>query len=47
MLITACGGYVYMSGMEVERDLRDAAGGLLYSGTSDMQRKIIASWLGS
>ena len=31
---------------EVERDLRDAIGGTLYSGTSDIQRVIIARWLG-
>lgn len=40
------GGYGYMTEMEVERDLRDAVGGLLYSGTSDIQRMIIARWLG-
>lgn len=44
--IRTYGGYGYMTEMEVERDLRDAVGGLLYSGTSDIQRKIIASWLG-
>ena len=30
----------------VERDLRDAIGGLSYSGTSDIQRNVIASLLG-
>lgn len=40
------GGYGYMTEFEVERGLRDAVGGLLYSGTSDMQRRIIASYLG-
>ena len=40
------GGYGYMSEFEVERDLRDAIGGTLYSGTSDIQRVIIARWLG-
>jgi alkylation response protein AidB-like acyl-CoA dehydrogenase len=44
--IRTYGGYGYMTELEVERDLRDAVGGLLYSGTSDIQRKIIASWLG-
>jgi alkylation response protein AidB-like acyl-CoA dehydrogenase len=44
--IRTYGGYGYMSEMEVERDLRDAVGGLLYSGTSDIQRMIIARWLG-
>lgn len=40
------GGYGYMTEFEVERDLRDSMGGLLYSGTSDIQRVIIANWLG-
>jgi alkylation response protein AidB-like acyl-CoA dehydrogenase len=40
------GGYGYMSEFEVERDLRDAIGGTLYSGTSDIQRNIIARLLG-
>jgi alkylation response protein AidB-like acyl-CoA dehydrogenase len=39
------GGYGYISEFEVERDLRDAIGGTLYSGTSDIQRKIIARYL--
>jgi len=40
------GGYGYMTEFEVERDLRDAIGGALYSGTSDIQRTIIARLLG-
>lgn len=40
------GGYGYMTEFEVERDLRDAIGGTLYSGTSDIQRTIIARLLG-
>lgn len=40
------GGYGYMTEFEVERDLRDAIGGTLYSGTNDIQRMIIARWLG-
>ena len=40
------GGYGYMTELEVERDLRDAVGGTLYSGTSDIQRMIISRWLG-
>ncbi len=40
------GGYGYMTEFEVERDLRDAIGGTLYSGTSDIQRNIIARLLG-
>lgn len=44
--IRTYGGYGYMTALEVERDLRDAVGGTLYSGTSDIQRMIIARWLG-
>lgn len=40
------GGYGYMTEFEVERDLRDAVGGILYSGTSDIQRNIIAHLMG-
>lgn len=40
------GGYGYMVEQEVERDLRDAMGSLLYSGTSEIQRTIIARCLG-
>jgi alkylation response protein AidB-like acyl-CoA dehydrogenase len=40
------GGYGYMTELEIERELRDAVGGTLYSGTSDIQRVIIARWLG-
>jgi alkylation response protein AidB-like acyl-CoA dehydrogenase len=40
------GGYGYMTEFEIERDLRDAIGGTLYSGTSDIQRVIISRWLG-
>lgn len=36
------GGYGYMTEFEVERDLRDSIGGIIYSGTSDIQRTIIA-----
>jgi hypothetical protein len=39
------GGYGYTSEYEVERDLRDAVGGTLYSGTSDVQRNLIARLL--
>jgi alkylation response protein AidB-like acyl-CoA dehydrogenase len=44
--IRTFGGYGYTTEFEVERDLRDAIGGTLYSGTSDIQRVIIARWLG-
>ncbi|MBI1732924.1 MAG: acyl-CoA dehydrogenase family protein [Gammaproteobacteria bacterium] len=40
------GGYGYMVESEVERDLRDAIGGTIYSGTSDIQKTIIACLLG-
>jgi len=40
------GGYGYMTDYEVERTLRDAVGSTIYSGTSEMQRNIIARWLG-
>jgi alkylation response protein AidB-like acyl-CoA dehydrogenase len=40
------GGYGFMVEYEVERALRDAVGSTLYSGTSEMQRNIIARWLG-
>jgi alkylation response protein AidB-like acyl-CoA dehydrogenase len=40
------GGYGYMAEYQVERALRDAIGSTIYSGTSEMQRNIIARWLG-
>jgi hypothetical protein len=40
------GGYGYMTEFEIERDLRDSIGGILYSGTSDIQRVIIARMMG-
>lgn len=40
------GGHGYITDNGVERDLRDAVGGVLYAGTSDIQRNIIASLLG-
>jgi alkylation response protein AidB-like acyl-CoA dehydrogenase len=40
------GGYGYTAEFEVERDLRDSIGGTIYSGTSDIQRNIIARLLG-
>ncbi len=36
----------YISEFGIERDLRDSIGGLIYSGTSDIQRNIIAGLLG-
>jgi alkylation response protein AidB-like acyl-CoA dehydrogenase len=40
------GGYGYMTEQQVERDLRDAVGSTIYSGTSEIQRNLIASQLG-
>jgi alkylation response protein AidB-like acyl-CoA dehydrogenase len=40
------GGYGYMSEFGIERDLRDAIGGTIYSGTSEIQRRVIARGLG-
>lgn len=40
------GGYGYMTEYDVERAMRDAVGSTIYSGTSEMQRNIIARWLG-
>lgn len=40
------GGRGYLTENEVERDLRDAVGSILYAGTSDIQRNIIANLLG-
>ncbi len=40
------GGSGYVKDLELERDVRDAVGGRIYSGTSDIQRNIIAGYLG-
>jgi hypothetical protein len=40
------GGYGYTADHEIERVLRDAVGSTIYSGTSEMQRNVIARWLG-
>ena len=37
------GGYGYMTEFELERDLRDSIAGRIYSGTSEIQRNIIAA----
>jgi hypothetical protein len=44
--IQVLGGYGFTAEYEVERVLRDSVGGTLYSGTSEMQRNLIAGWLG-
>lgn len=40
------GGYGYTTEFELERDLRDSIAGTIYSGTSEIQRNIIAHQLG-
>ena len=40
------GGTGYLTDTEVERDLRDSVGGVIYGGTSDIQRQVIARLLG-
>lgn len=44
--IRTFGGTAYLGTAGVERDLRDAIGGVLYAGTSDIQKNIIAQYLG-
>jgi alkylation response protein AidB-like acyl-CoA dehydrogenase len=39
-------GYGYMTEYELERELRDPSGSRIYSGTSEIQRNLIASLLG-
>jgi hypothetical protein len=40
------GAYGYMSGAEAERELRDAVGSRIFSGTNEIQRSLVASLLG-
>ena len=40
------GGSSYLQENGLDRDLRDAVGGVLYAGTSDIQRNIVAKLLG-
>jgi alkylation response protein AidB-like acyl-CoA dehydrogenase len=40
------GAYGYMTDSGIERDLRDSISATIYSGTSEIQRNIIAAWLG-
>ncbi len=40
------GAHGYVSSSGIERDLRDSVGGVIYAGTSDIQRNIVARMLG-
>ena len=40
------GGEGYLTAAGIERNLRDAIGATIYSGTADVQRNIVASLLG-
>jgi hypothetical protein len=40
------GGYGYMTETEIEREVRDSIASRIYSGTSDIQRNLIAGRLG-
>lgn len=40
------GGEGYMTAAGIERDLRDSIGGLIYAGTSDIQKNIVAGLMG-
>lgn len=40
------GGYGILAEYDVERAVRDAMASTIYSGTNDMQRNIVARWLG-
>jgi alkylation response protein AidB-like acyl-CoA dehydrogenase len=40
------GAYGYMKDAGIERDLRDAVAGTIYSGTSEIQRVVLARMLG-
>lgn len=44
--VRSFGGNGYLTEYQIERDVRDAIGGILYAGTSDIQRNIIAKLLG-
>lgn len=45
-VVQVLGGYGFMAEYHVERALRDATASTIYSGTSEIQRNIIARWLG-
>lgn len=46
MALEIFGGYGYMREYNIERVLRDAVAGTIYSGTSNIQKNIIARWMG-
>jgi alkylation response protein AidB-like acyl-CoA dehydrogenase len=43
---SSSGAYGYMKEAGIERDLRDAVAGTIYSGTSEIQRVILSRMLG-
>ncbi|MGE0387690.1 MAG: acyl-CoA dehydrogenase family protein [Gammaproteobacteria bacterium] len=45
-LVQIFGGYGFTTEYDAERILRDSIGSTIYSGTSEIQRNIIARWLG-
>ncbi len=45
-ILQAHGAYGYMTASGVERNVRDSLASTLYAGTSEVQREIIAEWLG-
>ena len=45
MPVQIFGGYGYMVEQQIARELRDAMGTTLYSGTSEIQRNVIAKSL--
>ena len=45
-VVRTLGGYGVLVEHDVERSLRDSVASVLYSGTNDLQRDIIARWLG-
>ncbi|MFN5768471.1 MAG: acyl-CoA dehydrogenase family protein [Pirellulaceae bacterium] len=44
--IRTLGGWGVLTSKQVERAMRDSIAGTVYSGTSDMQRNVIARWMG-
>jgi alkylation response protein AidB-like acyl-CoA dehydrogenase len=44
--IRTLGGWGVLTSKQVERAMRDSIAGTLYSGTSDLQRNVIARWMG-